>query len=52
MPFGRPGKPFRLMVGLLILKQLENLSESALSRLGSRTRISRPSAASSGSPGS
>ena len=24
---GRPGKPIRLMVGLLLLKQLENLSD-------------------------
>jgi transposase, IS5 family len=27
---GRPAKPIRLMVGLLILKQLENLSDEAL----------------------
>jgi transposase, IS5 family len=27
---GRPAKPIRLMVGLLILKQLENLSDKAL----------------------
>ena len=27
---GAPGKPIRLMVGLLILKQLENLSDEAL----------------------
>ncbi|CAA6812881.1 MAG: IS5/IS1182 family transposase (Fragment) [uncultured Campylobacterales bacterium] len=27
---GRPGKPIRLMVGLLILKQLENLSDESI----------------------
>ncbi len=27
---GRPSKPIRLMVGLLILKQLENLSDEAI----------------------
>ena len=27
---GRPSKPIRLMVGLLILKQLENLSDEAV----------------------
>ena len=27
---GRPAKPIRVMVGLLILKQLENLSDEAL----------------------
>ena len=27
---GRPAKPIRLMVGLLILKQLENLSDESI----------------------
>ena len=47
---GRPGKPVRLMVGLLILKQLENLSDERVVEVWVRTSISRPSAASSGSP--
>ena len=34
---GRPAKPVRLMVGLLLLKQLENLSDEVVCDGGRRT---------------
>ena len=42
---GRPAKPIRLMVGLLILKQLENLSDENIVLQWKRNPYYRPSEA-------
>ena len=42
---GRPAKPIRLMVGLLILKQLENLSDENVVLQWKRNPYYRPSEA-------
>ena len=42
---GRPAKPIRLMVGLCILKHMENLSDERVVRLWVQIRIIKPSVA-------